>query len=53
MSVEIALLLVGFVVVLIFKGIKSVPQGHNWTVERFGKFTRLLSPGLHDHSLCG
>lgn len=47
MSIEVVLLLVGFVVVLIFKGMKSVPQGHSWTVERFGKFTRLLSPGLH------
>ena len=24
-----------------------VPQGYNWTVERFGKYTRTLSPGLH------
>jgi regulator of protease activity HflC (stomatin/prohibitin superfamily) len=26
--------------------VKSVPQGQNWTVERFGRFTRLLEPGL-------
>jgi regulator of protease activity HflC (stomatin/prohibitin superfamily) len=38
---------VAFAVVLIFMGMKSVPQGQNWTVERFGKFTRLLHPGLH------
>ncbi len=37
---------VAFVVVLIFMGMKSVPQGQNWTVERFGRFTRLLQPGL-------
>jgi len=32
---------------VIFKGIRMVPQGHNWTVERFGKYTRTLTPGLH------
>ncbi|MBT4997868.1 SPFH/Band 7/PHB domain protein [Oceanospirillaceae bacterium] len=34
-------------VLIIFKGIRMVPQGHHWTVERFGKYTRTLSPGLH------
>ncbi|MGS3182173.1 SPFH domain-containing protein [Aeromonas taiwanensis] len=28
-------------------GIKIVPQGFNWTVERFGRYTRTLSPGLN------
>src|SRR5690606_815666 len=40
-------LLAVFVVIFIFTAVKSVPQGHNWTVERFGKFTHLLTPGLH------
>src|SRR6266436_10094185 len=33
---------------LIFVGIavKSVPQGHEWTVERFGRYVRTLEPGL-------
>ncbi len=30
-----------------FKGIRTVPQGEIWTVERFGAFTRLLNPGLN------
>jgi regulator of protease activity HflC (stomatin/prohibitin superfamily) len=34
-------------VLLLFKGIRMVPQGFNWTVERFGKYTRTLKPGLH------
>jgi len=33
--------------VLIFAGVKTVNQGTNWTIERFGKYTRTLSPGLH------
>ncbi len=35
-----------FAVVLVWTMVKSVPQGENWTVERFGRFTRTLEPGL-------
>ncbi len=34
-------------VVLVSKGLCSVPQGYQWTVERFGRFTRILTPGLN------
>jgi regulator of protease activity HflC (stomatin/prohibitin superfamily) len=27
-------------------GVKFVPQGEEWTVERFGRYTRTLKPGL-------
>jgi len=30
----------------IFAGIKTVPQGEKWTVERFGRYTRTLDSGL-------
>lgn len=40
----IAFLLLG--IILVVKGVKSVPQGEVWTVERFGKYTRSLNPGL-------
>lgn len=33
-------------VVLIFAGIKTVPQGERWTVERFGRYTNTLDSGL-------
>jgi regulator of protease activity HflC (stomatin/prohibitin superfamily) len=37
-----------FVVVLtLFAGVKTVTQGYNWTIERFGKYTRTLQPGLN------
>lgn len=39
-------LLVILAVVLIFAGIKTVPQGERWTVERFGRYTRTLDSGL-------
>ena len=34
-------------IVFIFSGVKMVPQGHNWTTERFGRYTKTLSPGLN------
>ncbi|MCC2689793.1 MAG: rane protein [Rhizobiaceae bacterium] len=39
--------LVVLVLLVIFTGIKTVPQGYNYTVERFGRYTRTLSPGLN------
>ncbi|MBY5994050.1 SPFH domain-containing protein [Ferrimonas balearica] len=43
----VALVLVGLAVVLVATGVKMVPQGFQYTVERFGKFTRTLHPGLN------
>ncbi len=34
-------------IVVIFMGVKSVGQGSEWTVERFGRYTRTLRPGLN------
>ncbi|NIB41935.1 SPFH/Band 7/PHB domain protein [Pseudomaricurvus alkylphenolicus] len=34
-------------IILVLKGVNSVPQGQEWTVERFGKYTQTLRPGLH------
>ncbi len=42
-----AVVLVAFAVVFVVLGVKTVPQGYEWTVERFGRYTRTLSPGLH------
>ena len=39
--------IVVFVFFLIFAGVKTVKQGNVYTIERFGKFKRELSPGLH------
>ncbi|WP_425305404.1 SPFH domain-containing protein [Chthonobacter albigriseus] len=41
------IVLVAFIILVVFAGIKQVPQGFNWTVERFGRFTRTLTPGLN------
>ncbi|MCR9078271.1 MAG: SPFH/Band 7/PHB domain protein [Hyphomonadaceae bacterium] len=33
-------------VILLFSAIKIVPQGYNYTVESFGRYTRTLGPGM-------
>jgi len=42
---------IGALVFMVFVAIKlavrMVPQGYEWTVERFGKYTSTLDPGLH------
>ena len=35
------------VILVLFAGIKTVPQGYRYTVERFGRYTRTLEPGLN------
>jgi len=46
MEFVIGILLLAAVIVL-FKAVRMVPQGYEWTVERFGKYTHTLDPGLH------
>ena len=41
------LFLLALATVLVIMGVKSVPQGHEYTVERFGKYTITLLPGLN------
>jgi regulator of protease activity HflC (stomatin/prohibitin superfamily) len=41
--IAIAILLV----ILIYKGVRIVPQAENWLVERFGKYAATLTPGLN------
>ena len=40
-------ILVFAAVVVLIKTVRVVPQGFEWTVERFGKYTHTMSPGLH------
>lgn len=44
-AVIIALLVLG--VALVVAGVKTVAQGQEWTVERLGRYTRTLKPGLN------
>ena len=42
----LALVFLVLVILTIVMAVKRVPQGFEWTVERFGKFRRTLQPGL-------
>lgn len=43
----VVIALVALVVLVLFAGIKTVPQGYRYTIERFGRYTRTLEPGLN------
>ena len=46
-GIVLSVLFVLLAVVTVLSGIKMVPQGFNWTVQRFGRYMRTLTPGLH------
>jgi len=46
-AIVVWILLLILVVLTLFAGVKAVPQGEVWTVERFGAYMRLLQPGLN------
>lgn len=43
----VVFMFVGFAIVLAYKSIQQVPQGYEYTVESFGRYTKTLQPGLH------
>ena len=44
---QIALIVLAIVLIfLVVKGVRIVPQGEQWTVERFGRYVATLDPGL-------
>ena len=42
----LTLVFIFFVIMTVAKGVRMVPQGFEYTVERFGKYTHTLKPGL-------
>ncbi|WP_018274256.1 SPFH domain-containing protein [Teredinibacter turnerae] len=42
-----AIIFIALVAVIIYRAWHSVPQGQQWTVERWGRFTRVLKPGFN------
>lgn len=42
-----SIVLVVLIIYLFFAGVKTVSQGYNYTVERFGRYTKTLTPGFH------
>ncbi len=46
-ALNIVIILAIGLIVTLYKGINIVPQGEEWVVERLGKFSRTLKPGLN------
>jgi regulator of protease activity HflC (stomatin/prohibitin superfamily) len=46
-SLYVLLVIVVGVIVVLFKGIRIVSQGEEWIIERLGKYSRNLNPGLN------
>lgn len=44
---SLSLVLFAIALVLVLMGVRSVPQGYEYTVERFGRYVRTLGPGLN------
>ena len=40
------IVVIAFAVITLMKGVRIVPQGYEYTVERFGRYTHTLTPGL-------
>ena len=47
MSYVLVFVLIVFAVIAMKMTVRIVPQGYEWTVERFGQYTHTMSPGLH------
>lgn len=47
MMIEFLLVMVGIFLFAVWAGIRIVPQGQEWVVERLGKFYCVLTPGLN------
>ncbi|WP_330946689.1 SPFH domain-containing protein [Thermomonas sp. LB-4] len=47
MAPALALILLLAGIILLSKTVRMVPQGYQWTVERFGRYTHTMEPGLH------
>jgi len=46
-SFILAIAVLIFLVVTVAKGVRQVPQGYKWVVQRLGKFNTSLNPGLN------
>jgi len=45
-SLIVAVLVLLFVVITLLQGVRIVPQGEEWIVQRFGSYLKTLTPGL-------
>jgi regulator of protease activity HflC (stomatin/prohibitin superfamily) len=46
-SLIVSLVLLTLLIIIVFTGIKIVPQSNKYVVERFGKFSKTLKAGVN------
>ena len=46
-SSTVLLIFVAAIILFVIRAVRTVPQGSEYTVERFGRYMRTLTPGLH------
>ena len=46
-STIVVILVAVLAIVLVFSGVVTVGQGYEYTIERFGRYTKTIKPGLH------
>ena len=46
-TATLGIILIVFAIATLWSVVKIIPQGYNYTVENFGRYTRTLQPGLH------
>jgi regulator of protease activity HflC (stomatin/prohibitin superfamily) len=46
-ALNILVILIIGIIITLYKGIKIVPQGEEWVIEKLGKFSKTLTPGLN------
>lgn len=46
-GLAVTLAIFAFIAITFFKGVRQVPQGYKWVVQRLGKFQSALNPGLN------
>ena len=43
----VMVVLIALIAITVFKGVRIVPQGYKWIVQRLGKYSQTLEPGLN------
>ena len=46
-SLILALAVFAFLLITVAQGVRQVPQGFKWVVQRLGKYSSTLTPGLN------
>ena len=43
----LGIIIAAVIIIILYRAVVTVPQGYDYTLERFGKYKRTMQPGLH------